>query len=208
MTSNGAEMAGSVGRSRKDAQKREPEPFKRSGLDRRSGDDRRRAYHVDYFDQGGVERRCGERRNPEEKRDGWIRVGKWVGICIGPHCLAAGRKKSAARQFPGQGHGMLGAPPLERSISGIIERQLEENDPAIVGRTIRRLCRDGMARSEAMHAVGLTYAMLVFQGMEENRPFDIAEYVVRLGSMPSLACRPAATDLGAGDSAMTSFPNP
>ncbi len=191
MAGDRVEMARNVGRGGKDSEVSEAEPFKRSGLDRRSGDDRRQAYHVDYFDQGGVERRSGERRSPVEKREGWIRVGKWVGICIGPHCLAAaGRKNSAAGPSLFQGHGMLGAPPLEKSISGIIQRQLEENDPAIVGRTIERLCQDGMARSEAMHAVGLTYAMLVFQGVEEDRPFDMAEYVLRLGAMPSLACRP------------------
>lgn len=188
MINDCVEMARTVDRSRKGAGIA-PESFKRSDFDRRSDDDRRTAYHVEYFDQGGVERRFAERRSPEEKRKGWIRVGKWVGICIGPHCLAGSRKKSAAKHPTAQGHGMLGAPPLERSIAGIIERQLADNHPAIVGRTIKRLCRNGTPRSEALHAIGLTYATLVFQSMEENRPFDMAEYVVRLGSMPSLACQ-------------------
>jgi hypothetical protein len=38
--------------------------------DRRSGGDRRFVYDLDYFEQGGVERRqAGERRKPDERRD-------------------------------------------------------------------------------------------------------------------------------------------
>jgi len=51
-------------------------------LDRRSGEDRRQAYELDYFPGGGIERRSGkERRWPDERRDGWIRVSTWSSVC-------------------------------------------------------------------------------------------------------------------------------
>ncbi len=57
---------------------RKTDPF----LDRRSGDDRREAYDLDYFREGGKERReKNERRQPLERRDGCIRVSEWSSIC-------------------------------------------------------------------------------------------------------------------------------
>jgi len=54
-------------------------------LDRRSGEDRRQAYDLDYFPRGGTERRSGkERRLREERRDGWVRVSKWSSVCFDP----------------------------------------------------------------------------------------------------------------------------
>ena len=53
----------------------------RSNQDRRSGDDRRRAYSIDYFRNGGVERRdykAGDRRGrTKERRRGWIQITRW-----------------------------------------------------------------------------------------------------------------------------------
>jgi hypothetical protein len=52
----------------------------RSSNDRRFGKDRRRAYHLGYYMKGGVERRCDkERKSKIERREGWIRIGKWRG---------------------------------------------------------------------------------------------------------------------------------
>ena len=43
-------------------------------IDRRSGADRRKAYALGYFINGGVERRSGkERRSQVERRAGWMR---------------------------------------------------------------------------------------------------------------------------------------
>lgn len=57
-------------------------PEKRnSAFDRRSGSDRRRAYRLGFFAKGAVERRSGqERRTEAERRQGWVRVGKWCGV--------------------------------------------------------------------------------------------------------------------------------
>ena len=53
----------------------------RSNMDRRSGDDRRKAYDLDYFLNGGVERRdWKERRSNAERRTGWTRVSKWASV--------------------------------------------------------------------------------------------------------------------------------
>ena len=53
----------------------------RSGMDRRSGGDRRDAYDLDYFLQGGKERRQWvERRWRKEMRKGWVRINKWSSV--------------------------------------------------------------------------------------------------------------------------------
>jgi hypothetical protein len=47
-------------------------------FDRRSGEDRRKAYRVGYFLEGGIERRSGnERRHSHERRKAWIRISEW-----------------------------------------------------------------------------------------------------------------------------------
>jgi hypothetical protein len=55
----------------------------RSGTERRSNKDKRRADSRIYFFNGGAERRkTAERRQPTERRDGWLRVGKWRSVSI------------------------------------------------------------------------------------------------------------------------------
>jgi hypothetical protein len=50
-------------------------------MDRRSGDDRRKIYHLGYFINGGVERRSGkERRVSGERRIGWVRATEWSSV--------------------------------------------------------------------------------------------------------------------------------
>lgn len=50
--------------------------------DRRSGEDRRIAYDLDYFQEGGMERRAAlERRQDSERRDNCTRVSQWSSIC-------------------------------------------------------------------------------------------------------------------------------
>ena len=50
----------------------------RAPFDRRSGEDRRKVYSLDYFSQGGIERRTGnERRHQHERRKAWLRISEW-----------------------------------------------------------------------------------------------------------------------------------
>ena len=50
-------------------------------FDRRSAANRRRVYDLDYFLNGGGERRSREeRRSVFERRSGWFRVSKWVSV--------------------------------------------------------------------------------------------------------------------------------
>jgi hypothetical protein len=57
---------------------------KRSFVDRRSGEDKRKSYNLDYFVAGGTERRrCSERRRGNERRFHWIKVSQWCSVCIG-----------------------------------------------------------------------------------------------------------------------------
>ena len=63
-------------------------PFKvqkrRAAVDRRSGEDKRKLYNLDYFIEGGEERRRGrERRQSRERRSGWVRVYKWCSVFLG-----------------------------------------------------------------------------------------------------------------------------
>jgi len=54
---------------------------RKKDLDRRSGEDRRQIYSLDYFAQGGLERRIRkERRSHAERRKGWVRTGRWTSI--------------------------------------------------------------------------------------------------------------------------------
>jgi len=51
-------------------------------LDRRCGDDRREAYELGYFAQGGIERRRGvESRTKDERRDKYVRTSQWSSVC-------------------------------------------------------------------------------------------------------------------------------
>jgi hypothetical protein len=50
--------------------------------DRRSGEDRRVAYDLDYFVDGGTERRSSqERRGLNERRGNCQRVSQWSSVC-------------------------------------------------------------------------------------------------------------------------------
>ncbi len=59
-------------------EKRKRGPF----MDRRSGEDRRETYLLDYFEMGKRERRSGsERRTNIERRTGCVRISKWSSVC-------------------------------------------------------------------------------------------------------------------------------
>ena len=50
-------------------------------FDRRSGEDRRKAYKLGYFSEASVERRSGkERRSGNERRKGWVMVSEWSSV--------------------------------------------------------------------------------------------------------------------------------
>jgi hypothetical protein len=59
-----------------------------SPKDRRSGNDRRKAFYgieenLSYFRNGGRERRSWlERRSTEERRAGWMRVDNWSSVLV------------------------------------------------------------------------------------------------------------------------------
>ena len=51
-------------------------------LDRRSGEDRRMVYSLDYFLKGNPDRRSGlERRMNYERRRGCVRINEWSSVC-------------------------------------------------------------------------------------------------------------------------------
>jgi len=57
--------------------------IERSGVERRSGADKRCEAGRLYFFHGGRERRRAEdRRQTAERRDGWLQVSKWCSVCV------------------------------------------------------------------------------------------------------------------------------
>lgn len=58
--------------------------LRRSSIDRRECEDMRESHNLDYFEEGGLERRVHlERRKLDERRSDWIRVSKWRSVCVG-----------------------------------------------------------------------------------------------------------------------------
>ena len=59
---------------------------KRAFFDRRSGQDRRKAYNIDYFLEGGLERRSitnGDRRDSSrDRRKDWIKISRWSSLNV------------------------------------------------------------------------------------------------------------------------------
>ena len=59
-------------------------PQRRALVDRRCGEDKRKRYSLDYFTDGGDERRKGrERRQSGERRSAWAQVYKWCSVFLG-----------------------------------------------------------------------------------------------------------------------------
>jgi hypothetical protein len=55
----------------------------RSATERRSNQEKRSHASSTHLIRGGRERRLTQdRRNPEERRDGWLRVGRWRSVPI------------------------------------------------------------------------------------------------------------------------------
>lgn len=68
-------------RVKKVKQLRKGDPY----MDRRSGEDRRKIYSLDYFLKGNIDRRIGsERRIHGERRMDCVRVSKWASVCPDP----------------------------------------------------------------------------------------------------------------------------
>ena len=58
--------------------------IKRAFLERRSGKDRRRNFHLSRFFYRGPEMRGSkERRAIEERRDDWVKISKWSSVPLG-----------------------------------------------------------------------------------------------------------------------------
>ncbi len=49
----------------------------REFIERRTGRDRRRRFQLSRRRYTGPNRRHRDRRNPEERREGWVRINKW-----------------------------------------------------------------------------------------------------------------------------------
>lgn len=72
------------------------------------------------------------------------------------------------------------SPILHIMFHGTVENQLAGNDPKDVGLVLQALQRQGLDRHEALHRVAAVQSEEVYAVLNEQRPFDIAEYVRRL----------------------------
>ena len=70
---------------------------KRSYFDRRSGEDRRSTYNIDYFLEGGTERRNnptrGRRRKEKDRRKDWIKISQWSSLNIADEEINPGNEE-------------------------------------------------------------------------------------------------------------------
>lgn len=71
-------------------------------------------------------------------------------------------------------------PILHIMFHGTVENQLAANDPEAVGLVLQALQRQGLDRHEAIHRVAAVQSEEVYAVLNEQRPFDKAEYVRRL----------------------------
>jgi len=78
-------------------EKRKADPY----LDRRSGDDQRDVYDIDYFAAGGAERRDGnERRQSKERRKDCMKITKWTSVCTGNKSKKRTTERVSNRYLP------------------------------------------------------------------------------------------------------------
>ncbi len=81
---------------------------KRAFIERRTGRDRRRFLSLRRLRYSGANRRCRERRNPDERRHGWIRISKWSSAPFKDLKIAKflrGRVRREEDVFPGRNSG-------------------------------------------------------------------------------------------------------
>jgi hypothetical protein len=67
-------------------------------------------------------------------------------------------------------------------IDSAVETQLAEGMPVVV-RTLERLLKEGLARPDAVHAIGTAIAAEMFEILKEKRPFDAQSYGRRLQAL-------------------------
>lgn len=72
------------------------------------------------------------------------------------------------------------SPILHIMFHGTVENQLAANDPEDVGLVLQALQRQGLDRHEAIHRVAAVQSEEVYAVLNEQRPFDKADYVRRL----------------------------
>jgi hypothetical protein len=67
-----------------------------------------------------------------------------------------------------------------------VENQLKENDPAKVGKTLKRLISEGIDRDEAMKYIACAFSVEIFGVMKNSEPFNPARYDTNLDGLPDM----------------------
>jgi Domain of unknown function (DUF1841) len=75
-----------------------------------------------------------------------------------------------------------------------VETQIAQDDPSIVGPTLKRLMAEGLDRHDAIHAVGSVVAELINEAVRRSEPFSTDEYWARLERLTAESWRALAEE--------------
>jgi hypothetical protein len=80
--------------------------------------------------------------------------------------------------------------PIDQRLRGailqVVEKQLEDNEPAATRETLTRLCREGLPEEEAKKLIGYVVASEVFDVLREGRRYDEQAFAAKLKALPRL----------------------
>jgi len=85
--------------------------------------------------------------------------------------------------FPQEINGAVVNPFVHTVLHVIIDRQIDNEDPAFVAETKVRLVEQGMDEHECLHAIIGVYADVYFGNFRKGRGFDHLDYQSRLGQL-------------------------
>jgi hypothetical protein len=73
-----------------------------------------------------------------------------------------------------------------KAIIQAVENQLKENDPAKVGKTLKRLMSEGIDRDEAMKYIACAFSVEIFGVMQNSESFNPTRYDTNLDGLPDM----------------------
>jgi hypothetical protein len=77
---------------------------------------------------------------------------------------------------------------------GVIETQIAQNDPPIVGPTLNRLMDEGLDRHDAIHAVASVLAELINEAVRRSEPFSNSTYCAAVERLTAESWRASAEE--------------
>ncbi|MBN2493484.1 MAG: DUF1841 family protein [Deltaproteobacteria bacterium] len=102
-----------------------------------------------------------------------------------PSAAARARRGEIVREHAERPHSSLPDRSLKLHllVHEIVEKQLADDDPPEVARTLRRLMASGLTHHQAVHAIGSVVACEALAMLREGRELDREAYVLKLRSL-------------------------